>query len=263
MFITDNLKNIATIAMYQAPAVNQVTPFHIQDFTEVIEILTGGKVLWNEDGKITTYERGTMFWHLPGEHTVFQTTPEAPYNCITFHFKTHRQPERIVPRITAWDNEEELQQFIKNAMRYFHDDSTNLDIFFPYIYAQLYWQAYYYQIRKPAPSYPPFLQKLLYFIYRHLRENLSVERLAELSGMSVPYIHAQFKKNLGVGPHQYVLNRRLQKAKNLLAGSNMTIKAICVECGFENIESFYRAFRKHTDLTPGDYRNKFTPYTNL
>ena len=263
MFVTDNLFNIKSISLYQAPPSAKVRPFTIPDRAEVIEIITGGKVFFELDGVRECHERGTIFWHLPGEHTVWDTPPDAPYNCLSIHVKTHQPFERRVPRITRWEDEEDLRQFIKHALRCFHDDSTDQAIFFPYVYAKIFWQAYYYTVRKPAPGYPPFLQKLIYHIYRNLEADLSVETLAELSGMSVPYIHSQFKKHLGTGPHQYVLNRRLQKARNLLAGSSLMIKEICAQCGFANIESFYRAFRRHFGLTPGEYRNKYTPYTNL
>jgi len=263
MLVTDNLKEITVVSMYQAPANAKVVPFEIPDHTELIELLTGGRIYWEEDGSHTPYERGTVFWHLPGEHTIWHTTPEAPYNCLSIRIQTYRPPERKVPRISQWDKEEELQRFVNDALRYFHDDATDRSVFYPSLYMKLFWQAYCYAQRKPAPGLPPFLQQLLAQTGRQLDRNLSVEAMAELCGMSVPYLHAQFKKHLGVGPHEYVLNRRLQKAKNLLAGNVVTIKEICVQCGFENLESFYRAFRRHAGVTPGEYRTKYRPYHNL
>lgn len=69
-----------------------------------------------------------------------------------------------------------------------------------------------------------------------------------------PYLYALFHKHLGVSPHQYLLNYRLRLARIRLAGSDDNIKTISEECGFENLESFYRAFRRTSGMPPGEYR---------
>lgn len=262
MNITENIRRISTISMFQAPSSAKVTPVEIPPKCENIEIITGGKVLFEINGELKTFERGTIFWHLPGETTVWNTPKDAPYQCISIRVSTYDHPKRQVPRVSSWDSPEDLNKFTQEALESFHDDSIDQDVLFPYVYARVFWQAYYYTRRKPDPGYPPFLRKLLYLINKNPGRDLSMEILAETAGVSIPHIHTQFKKYIKMSPHRYILGRRLQKARNMLAGGSLSIKEISAECGFSNLESFYRAFKKYFDITPGDYRIKHTPYLN-
>ena len=87
----------------------------------------------------------------------------------------------------------------------------------------------------------------------------SVRDMALRAGVSEPYLYALFHKHLGVSPHQYLLNYRLRLARIRLAGSDDNIKTISEECGFENLESFYRAFRRTSGMPPGEYRRRQQP----
>ncbi len=249
--------------MYQAPSNRLVNPVEIPPKCENIEIITNGKIYFEQNGTVKTFEHGAIFWHLPGDYTIWNTPADDPYQCLSIRVSTYDFPKRTVPRITFWDSKDDLNKFSQEAIKSFHDDSIDQDVLFPYIYSRIYWQAYYYTRRKPDPDYPPFLRKILYYINQNLGNELTIEILADISEMSVPHIHAQFKKNLNTSPHQYILSRRLQCARNMLAGTGLTIKEISFECGFSNLESFYRAFRKYFNMTPGDYRLKHTPYQSL
>lgn len=261
MSITANIRRISSVSLYQAPPSAMVNPVRIPEKCENIEVLTGGKVYFELNGSERVFEKGTIFWHMPGEFTIWKTTREAPYQCLSIRVSTREAPMRQIPRVSFWDRLDELDSFAANAVKSFHDDSIDRDILSPYIYTTLFWQAYYCTRRKPDPGYPQFLRKLLYYINNHLSDDISMDTLSSVSEMSIPYIHAMFKKHLGMSPHRHILSRRLQKARNMLAGSPLMIKEISAECGFENIESFYRAFKKYFRTTPGEYRQRNSPYS--
>ena len=84
-------------------------------------------------------------------------------------------------------------------------------------------------------------------------------QLAAKAGVSESYLYALFSKHLKSSPHQYLLNYRLRLARTRLAGSDDNIKLIAEECGFENLESFYRAFRRASGMPPGEYRRRQQP----
>ena len=262
MYITENIRRISSVSLYQAPPHARVCPVTIPPKCENIEIITGGEVFFEVNGEFKPFQRGTIFWHLPGEQTVWKTTTEAPYNCLSIRVSTYDNPVRQIPRVTQWENDDDLAIFTVESLKSYHDDSIDHDVLYPYLYSKVFWQAYYFTRRKPDPEYPLFLRKLLDYINHNLSGDLSIDFLAQQSGMSVPYIHAQFKRYLDMSPHKYILNRRLQQARNLLAGSQLQIKELSEECGFANIESFYRAFHKYFNITPGDYRSKHTPHVS-
>ena len=92
------------------------------------------------------------------------------------------------------------------------------------------------------------------YIDRHYDQPLTLDHLSQTAGFS-PYhfirlFHAAYRQT----PHQYLIQRRIDQAKDLLGASDLPIQDICVEVGFESLGSFSTLFRRVTGLTPGAYR---------
>jgi transcriptional regulator GlxA family with amidase domain len=60
----------------------------------------------------------------------------------------------------------------------------------------------------------------------------------------------------GLAPHQYLLEMRLVRARNLLVGTNLSIKGIAVQTGFEDEHYFSRLFRQKLNVTPSQWRSR-------
>ena len=93
------------------------------------------------------------------------------------------------------------------------------------------------------------------YISAHLGEELSVEQLAEKASMSVYHFIRVFKKQTEMTPHKYITNARIHRAKFLLKHSAHPTKEICFACGFSDPASFSACFKKHTGMSPSQYRN--------
>jgi Transcriptional regulator containing an amidase domain and an AraC-type DNA-binding HTH domain len=63
-----------------------------------------------------------------------------------------------------------------------------------------------------------------------------------------------FKETTGLSPNQYHLNLRLDKAKDLLTSTNLTINEVAYQTGFDSIFYFSRLFKKKNGLPPKEYR---------
>lgn len=85
---------------------------------------------------------------------------------------------------------------------------------------------------------------------------LTNERLARECNMSEVYFRKLFARYFNTSPKQYVIDIRLQKAKQLLAEGGMGISEISESCGFSNPYHFCRLFKEHTGVTPSEYRKK-------
>ncbi len=109
-------------------------------------------------------------------------------------------------------------------------------------------------------NYPKPLDLSLNYIQNHLAEKISVATLATHSRVSPSQLFKLFQTHLNTTPHRYILSHQLAKARLLLAGSQLTIKEIAADRGFESIEVFYRRFRCESNITPGEYRRKYFPY---
>lgn len=100
------------------------------------------------------------------------------------------------------------------------------------------------------------LQQVIDYINAHLDQDLGLVELAELVQMSPCYFATLFKRSLGISPHQYVIDRRIQKAQQSLTHSEQCLADIAQKVGFSDQTSFTRAFRKKVGVTPKQYRDK-------
>jgi AraC-like DNA-binding protein len=92
-------------------------------------------------------------------------------------------------------------------------------------------------------------------INSHLYEDLSVEDLAILTGLSVSSFKRKFKEIYNESPARYIKNIRLEKAAKLLASTNTRISEICYSTGFSDPTHFTKAFSEKYQISPKEYRN--------
>ena len=98
------------------------------------------------------------------------------------------------------------------------------------------------------------LQQALEFIDAHLGEQLTLVKIAHEARLS-PYHFAHiFKRFTGIAPHQYVMRRRLARAKLLLAQTDVPILTIALELGYANQSHFSEVFHRATGVTPLTFR---------
>ena len=93
------------------------------------------------------------------------------------------------------------------------------------------------------------------YINEHLETDLALLDLAKMVQMSVFHFIRTFKQSTGLPPHQYVLRKRIERAKSLLPDPKLSIAEVALRCGFGSQSSFTTAFRRSTNVTPGTYRN--------
>ncbi|MBR2188634.1 MAG: helix-turn-helix transcriptional regulator [Eubacterium sp.] len=92
-------------------------------------------------------------------------------------------------------------------------------------------------------------------IRNHYDEEIRLDDLMDICGLSKSYFIREFKKQVGSTPHEYLLAYRLRQAKQLLATSGNSIEEIAERCGFNSTSHFARAFKKENQMTPTDFRN--------
>lgn len=92
-------------------------------------------------------------------------------------------------------------------------------------------------------------------VEQHLFSNLSVEKLAELSGLSTSSFKRDFHSIYQQTPIQYINNQKLLKAKKLLELSDLSISEIAYELGFNDPAYFSRLFKKKFSFSPSSLRS--------
>jgi AraC family transcriptional regulator len=94
------------------------------------------------------------------------------------------------------------------------------------------------------------LNQLLDYIEAHLDCSLELEDLAQQVDMSQFYFSRLFKQSLGITPHQYVIQQRVERAKQLLHKGDLSLVEVSLECGFANQGHLNRHFKRLTGTTP-------------
>jgi len=254
----DHVKRLIQINRYNSAGHN-TGGGDILPGRELIELIIGGIADFDLDYRLVPVNTGVILWHIGGDHTVYKTYPEDPYICLAMQFEVNGPPLRQLPHFTVWGDLQELRDFSDEILRAFHDDEYDRELLCRYVYSTLAFRAFDYSHRRWDSGIPRSLGKVLHYITENFSEDLLLEDLARIGGMSVPYLHALFKEHLGISPHQHLVEFRLQQARNLLAGSDELIKTVAADCGFQNVETFGRSFRKYMGMTPGEYRRKHLP----
>jgi len=101
---------------------------------------------------------------------------------------------------------------------------------------------------------PRVLSRVLEKIEANLDADLSLESLAQESGYSRAHFLRMFRDTTGSTPHQYVLNLRLQRAKDCLRQNGASLIEVAASCGFSSQSHMTNVFRQRLETTPGEFR---------
>ncbi|QJE94370.1 AraC family transcriptional regulator [Luteolibacter luteus] len=92
------------------------------------------------------------------------------------------------------------------------------------------------------------------FIHDRLAATITIDDLASVAGYSPSRFLVLFRNATGFSPHQYVMQQRLERARELILRTDLPINAIAAECGFSDQSHLIRLFKRHTGFTPNRFR---------
>jgi AraC-like DNA-binding protein len=104
------------------------------------------------------------------------------------------------------------------------------------------------------------IERAITRIQNEFGHDLDVKLLAQELGVSYSWFRHTFTAHTGLSPHQYLLELRLVRARNLLAETKFSIKEIATQTGFEDEFYFSRLFRQKLNLTPSQWRSRSRHY---
>jgi len=97
------------------------------------------------------------------------------------------------------------------------------------------------------------------FMAAHLHEDLGIEDLAGVAGMSVRHFARAFRQEMGATPHRWLMRLRLERAETLLEGSGLSLAEVAAACGFASQSHLTKNFREARRLTPRRWRDRHRP----
>jgi AraC family transcriptional regulator len=98
------------------------------------------------------------------------------------------------------------------------------------------------------------LRAVVEYIEEHLDAGPSREQMAAVARLSTYHFARQFKAATGLPPHQYVIARRVERAKQLLQGGGFSLAEVAAHAGFANQSQFSQHFKRLVGVTPGQFR---------
>lgn len=108
--------------------------------------------------------------------------------------------------------------------------------------------------RHVTADYNRMTQLIVEYIEKHLHENISLKDIADYCSRHPNYISTLFKKDTGYSIQEFLLNKRISKAKHFLRHSTHSILDISYYCGFQSQSYFTHQFKKVTKQTPNEFR---------
>ena len=103
---------------------------------------------------------------------------------------------------------------------------------------------------------PRHLRRTRDFMVEHLAEDICLDDLADLTGLTCKHFSRAFKQSTGLPPHQYLIVQRVEAAKRRLVDASASLADIALECGFGDQSHFTASFRKVVGVPPGAWRRE-------
>ncbi|REE67650.1 two-component system response regulator YesN [Paenibacillus taihuensis] len=101
-----------------------------------------------------------------------------------------------------------------------------------------------------------FVQQTIQFIKDNVEEDISRDDVAAHVGLNPAYLSRLFKKETGVNLIDYLIETKMNRAKQLLDTTDMTVSMIAQQVGYSNFSHFTRMFRKRFEANPQEYRKQ-------
>lgn len=103
-----------------------------------------------------------------------------------------------------------------------------------------------------SPEIPSMIKK---FVDENYHENIKVEEIGKRIGINQNKIRKEFKAQYNITVSDYIAELRMLKAKKMIINKKIMIKEIAIECGYEYVQNFTRAFKKKFGISPEKLRN--------
>ncbi len=228
-------------------------PMHFHDVVCITLVEKGiecteveGKKLYNSTGHISLTQANQVHANpnINDHHYSFVTYYLSPevlqyYNAgqAVYFSEQIIEDVRLYQQLLAWSKtthsfqQREFEALIRKLVQFLYKGNTS---------------------RPTATQHLRQIEDILTYIEGHYDEKISLDRLAQIAGMKKFAFLRLFKKHTGLTPANYIIIKRLEKAKRALRQGRPIVDAV-YDCGFYDQSHFHKYFKKFTGLTPAQY----------
>ncbi len=203
----------------------------------------------------------TMVCAKPGQvrHTRF------PYKCYYIHMIVRDDAlcEMLnrIPHFISMESTEKHRQLFARMCRHYDTALTEDTVLLGGLVLELIYtlskdSARYLRLEKRKSNHEKMIEDTLVYIKEHLTEDLSLQTVAEKMSFSPIHFHNCFRASTGKTLRDYVEEKRVARAINLLVSTNQNLTEIAYECGFSSQSYFSFVFKRRMGFTPREYAEK-------
>lgn len=252
--------------LYKADIKERTNPMHvhIHEFFEV-HLIVDGEVTQTINGKIYEMKKGDFYFLNPFDF--HQYTPRGAVTLAKCQFDLSILDDKIKEFVSVNGHaivthiEDDSFDLVKEIFNRLVNEQKNPDKFTDdvarFLISQLAIEALrrYTKVINIASTEKSFNAAIMY-IHSHFNENVSLDKVASISGVAPNYFCYIFKKKFGVTFKTYIKNLRLNKAISLLKSVDNRISEIAIACGYSSFSQFTSEFKAYTGTTPKKFRKQ-------
>ena len=110
-------------------------------------------------------------------------------------------------------------------------------------------------MQEQLPHDSSLIDEILVYINQHYKGDISITVIAEKFGIHKSYLSHLFTQNVGMSLWNYVILRRINAFNDLLR-KGLSIEEAAYQVGFQNYSNFFRLYKKHTGMTPMQFKKQ-------
>lgn len=254
---------VGNYRLHTSPIIPTFRPFGWEDYQLIY--IASGKVRFTFDGTEQIVDKGNIVFFRPGETQIYKLHLEDKPETYWVHFTGYdvdalikkyqiSKGENIFYAGTAADCQWIYRQMIRELQlrRANYQEMLNMNLNQLFLIMNRYLQEGV-QISNDALNE---VDKAIHYFTENYTQPIVIKQYAQEHLMTPCWFIQNFKKITGYSPNQYLVNLRITNAMNLMDNTAYNITQIANAVGYDNALYFSRLFKKHTGLTPSEYKNK-------
>jgi len=218
-------------------------------------LVNKGKAVMLPDEKISFGEHDLLVMH-PDEKIHYKALEEWSINWLGLYGEVVAEfmdllnisPQKPIMHISLYNE-------LKAVMDNIYDSSQDTSLSSKFSIIGLIYEFFSILLKNSTPDRKTdLISASLKIIDYNFCSNITIEKIAEYLHVDPAYFSRKFTEIMQLSPKKYILNKRIERAKELLLSTSASIFEISNSVGYEDQFYFYRIFKKYTNLSPSEYR---------
>lgn len=225
--------------------------------------LSKGDIVFRRPGQITqgimNYSCYAVYFDLVGD--AFKSHQNYHLDDQYLYQKCYQNPVLdTIPIKFHASRMEKFSDLFEQMLREFIHYNESSELLLKSILLQLLYDVYHEVIDQQKFSLTPHSKKMkqiIEYITNHFHERICNQDLARICNMSLSHFYRVFSQTMNCSPNHFIINIRIDKAKEYIVKTDFTMYEIAEQCGFENVSYFSYLFKRKTGLSPHEFRKRY------